>query len=152
MKHLLESFAHIIGMPPETVVRDIMTREVVTVSPETSVYTAARIMAQAEVGSVVVTVGEKPVGIITERDLVRKVLALGLPPRRTTVKQIMSSPVVVVGEHTSLEEAVSIMAKNKIRRLLVVADEKLVGIVTATDVVKAFGEEAVRALPALVRS
>ncbi|MEM0440264.1 MAG: CBS domain-containing protein [Candidatus Caldarchaeum sp.] len=138
-------------MPAATVVKDIMTQDVVTVSPETTVYTAARIMAQAEVGSVVVTVGEKPVGIITERDLVRKVLAAGLSPRRTTVKQVMSSPVVVVGERTSVEEAVSIMAKNKIRRLLVVSDEKLVGIVTATDVVKAFGAEAARALPALVR-
>ncbi|MCX8202078.1 MAG: CBS domain-containing protein, partial [Candidatus Caldarchaeum sp.] len=108
-------------MTAVTVVKDIMSSDVVTVTPETSVYAAARVMAQEEVGSVVVVVGEKPVGIITERDLVRKVLAGGLSPRKTSVSKVMSSPVVVVGENTSLEEAVSIMAQNRIRRLLVVS-------------------------------
>ncbi|MDW8083730.1 MAG: CBS domain-containing protein [Candidatus Caldarchaeum sp.] len=138
-------------MSAATVVKDIMTEEVVTVTPETSVYTAARIMAEEEVGSVVVVAGEKPVGIITERDLVRKVLAVGKPPKKTSVVQIMSSPVVVVGENTSVEEAISIMARNRIRRLLVVSGEKLVGIVSVTDIVKALGAEAARALPAILR-
>ncbi|MCS7137299.1 MAG: CBS domain-containing protein [Candidatus Caldarchaeum sp.] len=138
-------------MSAATVVKDIMTEEVVTVTPETSVYAVARIMAEEEVGSVVVVVGEKPVGIITERDLVRKVLAVGKPPRKTSVVQIMSSPVVVVGENTSIEEAISIMARNRIRRLLVVSGEKLVGIVSVTDIVKALGAEAARALPAILR-
>lgn len=138
-------------MTAVTVVKDIMTSDVVTVTPETSVYAAARVMAQEEVGSVVVVVGEKPVGIITERDLVRKVLAGGLSPRKTSVSKVMSSPVVVVGENTSLEEAVSIMAQNRIRRLLVVSGEKLVGIVSATDIMKALGAEAARALPAILR-
>ncbi|MCS6784782.1 MAG: CBS domain-containing protein [Candidatus Caldarchaeum sp.] len=138
-------------MTAVTVVKDIMSSDVVTVTPETSVYAAARVMAQEEVGSVVVVVGEKPVGIITERDLVRKVLAGGLSPRKTSVSKVMSSPVVVVGENTSLEEAVSIMAQNRIRRLLVVSGEKLVGIVSATDIMKALGAEAARALPAILR-
>ncbi|MCS7110572.1 MAG: CBS domain-containing protein [Candidatus Caldarchaeum sp.] len=139
-------------MGAATVVKDIMSSDVVTVTPETSVYAAARVMAEEEVGSAVVVVGEKPVGIITERDLVRKVLAAGLSPRKTSVSTVMSSPVVVVGENTSLEEAVSIMAQNRIRRLLVVSGEKLVGIVSATDIMKALGAEAAKALPAILRS
>lgn len=133
------------------VVKDIMTEDVVTVTPETSVYVVARIMADEGVGSVVVVVGEKPVGIITERDMVRKVLAVGLSPKRTPAEQIMSSPVVVVGENTSLHEAIEIMAQNRIRRLLVVRGEKLVGVVSVTDIVKALGVEAAKAIPAILR-
>lgn len=132
-------------------VKDVMTADVVTVSPTTSVYAAAKIMAEEEVGSLVVTVGEKPVGVLTERDVVRRVVAAGLSPRRTSVEDVMTSPVVVVGENTSLEEAVAIMASNRVRRLLVVRDEKLVGIVTVTDIVRALGEESAKAAPAILR-
>ncbi|MEM3053994.1 MAG: CBS domain-containing protein, partial [Candidatus Caldarchaeum sp.] len=82
-------------------VKDVMTADVVIVSPETSVYAAAKLMAEEEVGSLVVTVGEKPVGVLTERDVVRRVVAAGLSPRRTSVKDVMTSPVVVVGENTT---------------------------------------------------
>ncbi|MDJ0272966.1 MAG: CBS domain-containing protein [Candidatus Caldarchaeum sp.] len=132
-------------------VKDVMTADVVTVSPETSVYAAAKLMAEEEVGSLVVTVGEKPVGVLTERDVVRRVVAAGLSPRRTSVEDVMTSPVVVVGENTTLEEAVAIMASNHVRRLLVVRGEKLVGIVTVTDIVRALGEESAKATPAILR-
>jgi CBS domain-containing protein len=132
-------------------VKDVMTADVVTVSPETSVYAAAKLMAEEEVGSLVVTVGEKPVGVLTERDVVRRVVAAGLSPKRTHVEDVMTAPVVVVGENTSLDEAVAIMAANRVRRLLVVRGEKLVGIVTVTDIVRALGEESAKATPAILR-
>lgn len=148
MKHILN---RVVDNRVVVLVKEIMTGEVVTVTPETSVYMAAKLMAERQLGSVVVVVGEKPVGILTERDIVRKVVAAGLPSRRTSVKQVMSAPVVVVGENTSVEEALSIMASNKIRRLLVVSEEKLVGIVTVTDIVKALGAAAAHAIPAILR-
>jgi CBS domain-containing protein len=122
------------------VVGSLMSRDVVAVSPDSSVYTAANLMSSKGVGSCVVVRDDKPVGILTERDIVRRVVAAGLSPRRTAVSKVMSSPVIVVGENTSVREALSVMSRNKIRRLVVVRDDVLVGIVSVTDFVRALGE------------
>ncbi len=133
-------------------VREIMTEDVVTVSSEDSVYNAARLMADMGVGSCVVIKNEKPVGIVTERDVVRKVVAAGLSPKRTTVEKVMSSPLIVVGENTSVAEAAAIMAKHRVRRLVVVRDEHLAGVVSVTDLVRVAGEVGFKTIiPALLR-
>ncbi|MEM2024136.1 MAG: CBS domain-containing protein [Candidatus Caldarchaeum sp.] len=133
-------------------VREIMTEDVVTVSSEDSVYNAARLMADMGVGSCVVIKNEKPVGIVTERDVVRKVVAAGLSPKRTTVEKVMSSPLIVVGENTSVAEAAAIMAKHRVRRLVVVRDEHLAGVVSITDLVRVAGEVGFKTIiPALLR-
>ncbi|MEM4281659.1 MAG: CBS domain-containing protein [Candidatus Caldarchaeum sp.] len=133
-------------------VKEIMADNVVTVSADDSVYAAARLMAEKGVGSCVVVKDEKPVGIVTERDVVRKVVAVGLSPKRTRVERIMSSPLIVVGENTSIADAAAIMAGHRVRRLVVVRDDRLAGVVSVTDLVRAVGEAGIKTvIPALLR-
>ncbi|MEM4362918.1 MAG: CBS domain-containing protein [Candidatus Caldarchaeum sp.] len=133
-------------------VKEIMADNVVTVSADDSVYAAARLMAEKGVGSCVVVKDEKPVGIVTERDVVRKVVAVGLSPKRTRVERIMSSPLIVVGENTSIADAAAIMAGHRVRRLVVVREDRLAGVVSVTDLVRAVGEAGIKTvIPALLR-
>ncbi|MEM1942902.1 MAG: CBS domain-containing protein [Candidatus Caldarchaeum sp.] len=118
------------------VVGDVMTANVLTASPDDTVYRVASLMASRGVGSCVVVRDDKPVGIVTERDIVRRLVAAGLSPKRVKVGEIMSSPVIVVGEKTNLDEAAAVMARNRIRRLVVVRGEEVVGIVSVTDLIR----------------
>ncbi|MEM1944993.1 MAG: CBS domain-containing protein [Nitrososphaerota archaeon] len=130
-------------------VRDVMTRNVLTVSPDTSAYRAAFLMAERGVGSCVVMRDDKLVGIVTERDLVRRVLAKGLPAKRTRIDRVMSSPVIVVGEGATLDEAIDIMADQNVKRLVVVGDAGVVGVVSVTDLMRVMGRTGtyLRGLP-----
>jgi CBS domain-containing protein len=121
-------------MKPIVSVKEAMSPKVLTVGPETTVARAAKLMAQRSVGSVVVVKSKKPLGILTERDLLMKVLSADLKPSKISVKSIMSSPIITVPPDTEITEALRIMAKNKIRRLPVVVQGKLVGIVTTSDI------------------
>ncbi|GBC69212.1 Hypoxic response protein 1 [archaeon HR01] len=121
-------------------VKDVMTREVLAVSPSTSVYRTAILMAERGVGSCVILSDEKLVGIVTERDFVRRVLAKGLPPRRTRVEKIMTSPVTVIGENATLEEAIEVMADQNVKRLVVVGDSGVTGIISVSDLIKVMGK------------
>lgn len=121
------------------VVGDVMTADVLTASPDDTVYRVASLMASRGVGSCVVVRDDKPVGIVTERDIVRRLIAAGLSPKRVKVGEIMSSPVIVVGEKTSLDEAAAVMARNRVRRLVVVRGEEVVGIVSVTDLMRSVG-------------
>jgi len=115
-------------------VRDAMTVKVLTAGPNTTVARAARIMAERGVGSIVIVKGKKPVGILTERDLLMKVLGSDLKPSRIKVGKIMSSPIITVNPATDITEAARIMAKNRIRRLPVVERGNLIGILSASDI------------------
>lgn len=114
-------------------VRDIMVRNVITISKDKTAYDAARLMSEHEIGSVVVTEGDKIIGIVTERDLVRKVCAKTLPSNKVLIKDIMSKPVITADPDISPEAAVQRMLNNKVRRLPIVEDDRLIGIVTITD-------------------
>jgi len=115
-------------------VKEIMVSPVVTVDAETTIYEAAKIMGEKKIGSVVVTKDSKPIGIFTERDLLTKVIANGLDMRNTNVTIPMSSPLITVDEETSVKDAIILMAGRKIMRLPVVREEKLVGMVTGTEI------------------
>jgi CBS domain-containing protein len=117
-------------------VRDVMTTKVLTITPEASVARAAKLMAKNSVGSIVVVKSRKPVGILTERDLLMKVLSADLKPSRIPVKRIMSSPVVTITPDTDIADAARIMARSNIRRLPVVEGGKLVGIITTMDIMR----------------
>jgi len=117
-------------------VREAMTPKVLTIGPETSVARAAKLMAKRSVGSVVVIKNNKPVGILTERDLLMKVVSADLKPSRIPVKKIMSSPVMTITPDTEITDAARIMARNRIRRLPVVERGKLVGIITTMDIMQ----------------
>ncbi len=117
-------------------VRDVMTENVRTVRPNSTITEVVRKMNKFEVGSVVVVEGEKPVGIITERDILRRVLEVTLAPEAMKAKEIMSSPLVTVNDQLTIEEAARIMSDRHIKKLPVVKDGKLAGIVTSTDIVR----------------
>jgi CBS domain-containing protein len=101
------------------------------ISSETSIVEVAEVMASRDVGSVLVTVDGKEAGILTERDLTRKVVAKGLDPRSTTARNVMSSPLLIVSQDATLLEAAEIMSKRRVRRLPVVNENKdVVGIIS----------------------
>jgi CBS domain-containing protein len=117
-------------------VKDVMVTDLVVVDADVSVKEAVERMNDFEIGCLLVISGEKVVGILTERDILRRVVAEGRKPEETLVKDIMSKPLVVVDPETSLEEAVELMFKHKIKKLPVVKDDKLVGLVTFTDIAR----------------
>jgi CBS domain-containing protein len=116
-------------------VRDVMTRPVITADADIDVLTAAKRMALANVGCLIVVSGEKPIGILTERDLVKKVVAKAADPQAVKVGDVMSSPLVTISPDASLRDAASLMLKSGVKRLPVTSNERLVGIITDTDLV-----------------
>ncbi len=116
-------------------VRDIMSKDVKVVRPDSSVKEVVANMNKFNIGSIVVVQGDKPVGVISERDILRRVVELCLAPESLTARQVMTSPVVTIGEMASIDEAAKLMAKKKVRKIPVMNKQKLVGIVTFTDIV-----------------
>jgi CBS domain-containing protein len=116
-----------------------MSRGVVTVDGDSdpSALEVAGAMVKNRVGSVVVLKGERPAGIITERDILKKVVATNRKAEEVRAKTIMSSPLVTVKAYDSVETAASLMTKNRIKRLPVLeADGSLAGILSVTDIAK----------------
>jgi len=112
-----------------------MKTNVVSIDSEASVKDAASKMVQHEVGSLVVTEQEaRPVGIITETDLLSRVLTLGKNPEITKVKAIMSKPLIYGTPNMDFVEAAKLMISNEIKKLPIINAERLVGILTITDV------------------
>ena len=129
-------------------VRDVMVREVITVDEDSSVKEAVDIMNEFQIGSLIVLERGKAMGIVTERDFLRRVIAGAKDVVNTKVKEIMTTPLVVVEPSTDLEEAVKLMLKSKIKKLAVVDANKLVGIVTLTDIAR-FQPQMIRMLKQL---
>jgi CBS domain-containing protein len=116
-------------------VRDVMTRPVITADADIDVLTAAKRMASANVGCLIVVSREKPIGILTERDLVKKIVAKAADPQAVKVGDVMSSPLVTISPEANLRDAASLMLKSRIKRLPVTSNGRLVGIITDTDLV-----------------
>ena len=117
-------------------VHDIMVRDPTVACPDASALELARTMAENRIGSVIITEDNKPVGIVTERDLVRRVLAVSKNPTQLTAINICSKPVITCAENGDVEDAVDIMKDYNIRRIVVTDDKKeVVGILTFDDVV-----------------
>jgi CBS domain-containing protein len=113
-------------------VKDFMTKGVLTVDEEKTIFEAAKLMSQKEVGDVVVLKGEIPRGIVTERDFVRRVAAKKTP-LDSKISDVMSRPLITIDPDASLKEAARKMVKRGIRRLPVVEQHKLVGIIVVSD-------------------
>lgn len=126
-------------------VKEIMVRDPVTVDSERTVREAALAMDRSGIGCVLVTSRqdgkEKAIGIVTERDLVRRVLTKEGRISDLRVKNIMSSPLIIVDPSATLQEAASIMERNRVRRLPVVHQDGLVGVVTVSDLAKALAKQ-----------
>lgn len=117
-----------------------MVSPVVTIDAEATVEEACRIMGEKHIGSVIITEGGKPSGIFTERDLLTKILLKDPTLIKEKVKNFMSSPLTVITPDFELKEAARVMTQLKIRRLPVVHENQLLGIVTSADITRAIGE------------
>jgi len=121
----------------ETVyVKEIMRSDVKTARPDSSVIEVVQDMNRFGIGSIIVVQGRKPVGIITEGDVLRRCVERCLDPSKCKAEDIMTTPIVTAGEDLSLEEAASLMTTRKIRRIPIVRGTELVGITTATDLME----------------
>ena len=116
-------------------VRDIMSKDVKVVRPDSSVKEVVATMNKFDIGSILVVQGKRPVGIITERDILRRIVQPCLAPETLTARQVMTSPLLTIRETASIDEAAKLMAKEKVKKLPVMDKKKLVGIVTLTDIV-----------------
>ncbi len=117
-------------------VLEIMTRDPVTAPPDLAVDRAAAIMRDRGVGSLLVVEDGTAIGILTERDIVTKVAAPNRSPASMCVRDVMTTPVISVHPHEDVEEAARKMSARRIRRLPVVEDGKLVGVVTENDILR----------------
>jgi len=117
-------------------VEEVMTKTPVIAKPDMTIQEAAKIMKTKHVGSLVVVEDDAPMGILTERDLVDKVVATGKVPSKVKIKDVMTSPLVTVGPKESVAEAATKMSKLKMRRLPVVSKGHLIGILTENDILR----------------
>ncbi|HVQ00486.1 MAG TPA: CBS domain-containing protein [Candidatus Thermoplasmatota archaeon] len=118
-------------------VMEAMARQVVTIDAADTVYSACMRYKEKKVGCLVVVEGETCVGIVTERDLIERSICARRDPDTTKVRDIMSSGVKVVNALDTIEKALEIMRQHKIKKLPVIQSEKVVGILTVTDIAKA---------------
>ncbi|UXD21461.1 hypothetical protein IPA_04505 [Ignicoccus pacificus DSM 13166] len=113
---------------------DLIVRDPVTIDSEASIVDVANKMIKEKVGSIIVTVDGIPKGIITEGDIVKKVVAKNLKPSEVKARDIMSTPLQFVLYDATLEEAVRIMDENNISHLAVFKNDKLIGVITSSDI------------------
>lgn len=118
--------------------RDIMHADVLTVEPATSALDCARRMATARKGYAVLIQGGQLQGIVTEWDFLAKVVAQGADPAATAVSAIASSPVLSCDADTPTHEVIERMAKQEVRRMVVIQQGRVVGMITSKDVIRAF--------------
>ena len=139
------------GIARHRKMEQIMVKDVATITPENTLYEAARIMGEKHIGSLIVMKYETPVGIVTERDLLREVvareiklekdwLAGGVTIKEEKVEEIMSYPLIMIPLTSSVKDAAKMMIENRIRRLAVREHGKLVGIVTTADLIRCLPE------------
>ena len=107
----------------------------ITIERDTDAQTAARIMRDRGIGSLFVTNGKEIIGILTDTDMVRRVVAVGADTHKTTAEQIMSAPILTIEENKTVLDANDMMAQTHIRHLGVTHDGKLVGMISVRDLV-----------------
>jgi len=123
------------GFPSK--ITDIMSSPVITVDFETTVKDVTLLMNEKRVGSIIITELEEAVGIVTERDLLLKIVSQCRDPCKIKVKEIMTTPIITITKDVNILEAVRIMRKQNIRRLVIKEDNQLHGIVTDKDILRA---------------
>jgi CBS domain-containing protein len=111
-----------------------------TIASDASVFEALSVMAEKEIGSLVVMQEDRPVGLFSERDYARSIILKGRTSKETVVSDAMSSPVVVAQPEQSVEECMAVMTEKRVRHLPVMRNDQLVGIISIGDLVKAIIE------------
>lgn len=127
-------------MAVKILVKDIMTKPAIKIDYSKTVQQAAKEMAKHRVGSIIVVKGKNPIGIITETDLNKKIVAPAKDPRKLKTTDIMSSPIVFSDPSEDVVAAVEKMERHRVKRLPVVSKGKIVGIITNTDIARASPE------------
>lgn len=119
-----------------TVARDIMSSKIVTIESNVSSTEIAKIMDKNKVSSIIITKDQVPVGIVTERDMVSKIVAQNKKPSEVKTAEITASPLFIVSSLTPTDEVAKKMVDKKIRRVVVMDSDQALGIITVTDFVK----------------
>jgi len=117
-------------------VKDLMSKKVTTIEGNKTVFHAAKQMAKERRGYVVIVKKGKPIGILTDSDVLEKVISKGKDPKKVRVKDVMSAPLITISPDEELVEASRLMRKNLIKRIPVVKNGKLVGIITDSDIAR----------------
>lgn len=121
-------------MSKEIIVKEAMKTNIAIVEPKISVLEAAKIMKNRKIGNVIVVENNQPVGILTESDIIKKVIAEGKQAKDVQIKEVMSTPIIVIEPYSTLEDAMKTMGKCNVRRLPVIEKDKLIGIITQKDI------------------
>ena len=121
-------------MPNAQSILDKKGADVATSGSKTTVLDAAKIMNQKKIGAVVVTDGDRVIGIFTERDILNRVVAAGKDPKVTPIGEVMTSPMACCRRDTRIAECKTVMSQKRIRHLPVVEDGKLYGMISAGDI------------------
>ena len=129
-------------------VEDVMVKDIITIDASASALEAAETMNKYDIGCLIVVEVRKPIGIVTERDMLKRVLLQHRNPRKTSVNNIMSRPLIVSTPKTEIRDAVRVMNERRIKKLPVIEDGNLLGLVSLTDVVRslAYFEHAISSL------
>ncbi len=112
-----------------------------SMAPDATVYEALELMADKNIGSILVMEGDRLVGLLSERDYARKVILFGKSSKETLVREIMTAPVLYVRPDQCVEDCMALMTEKRVRHLPVLQDERVVGIVSIGDVVKSIISE-----------
>jgi len=134
-----------------SVVSDIMSSPVVTVEGEVNVRDAALLMTDRKIGSIIITERGQPIGVVTERDILERVVSPCKDPCETRVKEIMSSPLITVPKETDILSAIRKMRENDISRLVVMDRGALLGIVSERDIIRAISIASLMSFSTLLR-
>ena len=133
------------------VVKDFMSGDIVTVEVEMSVAEASKKIAENPRGYAIALDGGQPAGMVTEQDVVKKVVAEGLDPSETKVSQVMSSPLITVDLEEELMKAAEIMKNKNVRKLPVVQDGIIYGVITARDITDHFSDYVDKTMRDIIR-
>jgi signal-transduction protein with cAMP-binding, CBS, and nucleotidyltransferase domain len=133
-------------------VKDYMTKEIPTVDSEASALETAKIMAENRDDYLIVLRKAQPAGIVTEGDLLRKVMALQRDPSKVKISEIMSAPLITINPDDAVNVAIQIMVDKDIRRMPVVRDSIIYGVITMRDLVRHFNDYNERIVKDIFRS
>lgn len=136
---------------PPSIVADIMSSPVTTIDGEVSVRDSSQTMIDKQIGSIIVTERDQPRGIVTERDLVERVVAPCRDPNQTKIKEIMSTPLITISKETGILDAMRKMRKKDISRLVVMDDGALIGLISEKDVIRAVTISSITSFSTLLR-
>lgn len=117
-------------------VRDVMTTDIKSVGGDTNMQAVVDMMIELDISSIVIVQNNRPVGIVTHKDILLRIVKPNLQPIGIAARQVMSTPVATIDENVSLEEAARLMTRKGVKKLPVVRDRELVGMVTSMDLVR----------------